>query len=315
MMDGIVNFAVLLLFLTLFLYGCYAIWDTNQIYREADAAQYEKYKPSEEDSLSYDELTSLNPEVIGWISVYGTKIDYPVVQADNNEKYINTNVKGEYSLSGSIFLDSHNKKDFTDFNSILYGHHMERNAMFGDVEKFKGNDYFSSHKFGNLYVNGRNYGVEFFAFLEVDAYESEIYAPGIKGDEARRTYLDRLLAKSTNNRDITIGIREGIVLLSTCTADNTNGRHILVGRITDTTYPDTLKDRKMDSEGKKIDSQTWNKLLENMPVWTWLLIGELLILIVLAAFINRRKKHFNRKKMIKKRGEDTDEDDSKGKEG
>jgi len=305
MMDGALNFTVLLLFLIMFLYGCYALWDSNQIYQEADAAQYEKYKPSEEDSLSFEELISLNSEVFGWLSVYGTKIDYPLVQADNNEKYINTNAKGEYSLSGSIFLDYRNKKDFTDFNSILYGHHMDQSAMFGDIGKFMEYDYFSSRRYGNLYVNGRNYGVEFFAFLEVNAYNSEIYAPRIEDDEAKQAYLNRLLALSTNKRDIGIGIRDRIVLLSTCTSDITNGRQLLAGRITDTTYPDTFKGSPTDSVD--IDSQSWKAFLRNLSVWVWLLLGILLILIARAVFINRRK-------MRKEKGEDADDEGySKGK--
>lgn len=312
-MDSAVNFMVLLLTLIMFLYGCYALWDSNQIYQEADASEYEKYKPSGEDSLSFEELKNLNPDVIGWISVYGTKIDYPIVQADNNEKYVNTNIKGEYSLSGSIFLDYHNKKDFTDFNSILYGHHMEQSAMFGNIGKFNDNDYFNSRKYGNLYVNGINYGVEFFAFLLVDAYGSEIYAPGIEGDEVRQVYLDKLLAMATNKRDIGVGIRDRIVLLSTCTSDITNGRQILVGRITDTTYSDTLGDRKTDSLQGRIDSQSWKAFMRDIPVWLWLLIGVLLVLFVMAVFINRRKKYYNRKKMKNEKGEDANEDNSKGK--
>lgn len=300
-MDSAVNFTVLLIFLILFLYGCYALWDSNQIYQEADASQYEKYKPLEEDSLSFEELKSLNPEVIGWISVYGTKIDHPIVQADNNEKYVSTNVKKEYSLSGSIFLDYRNKKDFTDFNSILYGHHMEQSTMFGDIGKFKENDYFNSRKYGNLYVNGVNYGVEFFVFLQVDAHDSGIYAPGIKGDEARQAYINRLLGMSVNKRDIDICIEDCILLLSTCTSDITNGRQILAGRITENTYPDTFGERTTDSEERKIDSQ---------PVWLWLLIGVLLIVIAMVVFINKRKKHSNSKEMRKEKGEDADEDHS-----
>lgn len=312
-MDSAVNITVLFLFLTLFLYGSYSLWDSNQIYQEADASRYERYKPSKEDSLSFEELKSLNPEVIGWISVYGTKIDYPVVQADNNQKYVNTDVKGEYSLSGSIFLDYHNKKDFTDFNSILYGHHMEQSAMFGDIGKFKENAYFSSRKYGNLYVNGIHYGVEFFAFLEADGYDSVIFAPGIKGDEARQAYLDKLLIMSTNKRYIGVGINDCILLLSTCTSDITNGRQILAGRITDTTYPDTSGNRTTDSEKRRIDSQSWNAFLMGIPVWLWILAGVLLILIVMTIFINRRKKYSNRRTMRAEEGDGADEDYSKDK--
>ncbi len=69
--------------------------------------------------------------------MFGTHIDYPITQTDNNEKYVNTGADGEFSLAGSIFLDYQNSQAFTDFNSILYGHHMEKGAMFGDLENFQ----------------------------------------------------------------------------------------------------------------------------------------------------------------------------------
>ena len=119
--DGIVNLAVLVLFLALAGYGCYAIWDSRQIYSGADAALYETYKPQSTDTESFEELQKINPEVIGWLTVYGTSIDYPLVQSDDNQKYVNVNAKGEYALSGSLFLDYRNKADFSDFCNIIYG--------------------------------------------------------------------------------------------------------------------------------------------------------------------------------------------------
>ena len=175
--DGIVNLAVLVLFLALAGYGCYAIWDSRQIYSGADAALYETYKPQSTDTESFEELQKINPEVIGWLTVYGTSIDYPLVQSDDNQKYVNVNAKGEYALSGSLFLDYRNKADFSDFCNIIYGHHMEKKSMFGEVEEFKEQDFFDSHRYGFLYSDGKERGLEFFAFLE-DAFStsSKIFA-------------------------------------------------------------------------------------------------------------------------------------------
>ena len=121
LLDGAVNFAVLTDFLLLFALGCYVLWDSKQILQAADTNRYEVYKPTEDKSKSFEELQALNPEVIGWVTVDGTHIDYPVTQASDNDKYVNTDAEGKYSLAGSIFLDYRNQKDFTDFNSILYG--------------------------------------------------------------------------------------------------------------------------------------------------------------------------------------------------
>ena len=93
-------------------------------------------------------------------------------RASDNDKYVNTDAEGKYSLAGSIFLDYRNQKDFTDFNSILYGHHMADHAMFGDLADFKNRTFFDAHPSGNLYYGGSNHKVDFFAFLEADAYDS-----------------------------------------------------------------------------------------------------------------------------------------------
>ena len=86
---------------------------------------YEIYRPTEEDYGNFDELKAQNSDVCGWITIYGTHVDYPIVQSEDNSTYLMRNPRGEYSLSGSIFMDYMNQKDFSDFNTIIYGHHMD----------------------------------------------------------------------------------------------------------------------------------------------------------------------------------------------
>ena len=234
--NSIVNGAVLLTFLLLFAYGCYALWDSGQVYAASDAAQYEVYKPDVDDSLSFEALMAQNSEVFGWLNVDGTNIDYPLVQADDNDKYINTDVLGKFSLGGSIFLDYRNDRHFTDFNSIIYGHHMEKAAMFGELANFKGRDYFESHRYGSLYYDGQNHRLEFFAFLETDAYDSDIYTPALLSGQ-REEMIESLASKATHWREIDLDGGDHLVLLSTCTSDSTNGRHVLVGKILDGEAP------------------------------------------------------------------------------
>lgn len=99
--DCAINLLIILCFLPPLLYGIYAIWDSNQVYQQADSSLYETYKPSEA-TLSFEELQKINSEVFGWLTIEGTHIDYPLVQAANNSKYVNTDVKGEFSLSGMV---------------------------------------------------------------------------------------------------------------------------------------------------------------------------------------------------------------------
>jgi sortase B len=239
----IINTSVLIIIMLLSAFAVYALWDSNQLYDSADKANYSIYKPSAADEgKSFKELQSINPEVIAWLSVYGTNIDYPVTQGQDNMKYINTNAEGEYSLSGSIFLDSGNNSSFTDFNSIVYGHHMEKKTMFGEIGAFADKEVFDSHPYGNLYVDGQDYGLEFFAFVHADAYDSTVYTVNVS-EENRQDYLNGLLAKAVNKRDIDVTTDDRIIMLSTCSSSSTNGRDILVGRITDKTYEDRFENK------------------------------------------------------------------------
>lgn len=289
--NGMINFGVLLIVLLLVIFSCYALWDSNQIYHAADAAQYEIYKPrAEDEGLSFGKLQKQNPEVFAWLTVYGTHIDYPIAQGENNMKYVNTNAFGDYSLSGSIFLDCGNAKDFSDYNSILYGHHMEKQAMFGEIGLFSDQNYFEARRYGNLYYQGTDHGLEFFAFLHADAYDKAIFMPGIKGTENQQAYLNNLLAQAKFTRDIGVTTDDQILLLSTCSSDSTNGRDILVGRVTSTRYQDTFNTNKMDTAGGKatVDSQSgpWAAL----PLWLRIAAPALALLILLILVLFNRKK-------------------------
>ncbi|MCL2158106.1 MAG: class B sortase [Oscillospiraceae bacterium] len=234
--NGVLNYILLTVIVIVIAFAGYALWDSSQIYQAANKSQYALYKPTiENQGKSFRELQALNAEVFSWLSVYGTNIDYPVVQGPDNMKYVNTNAEGLYSLSGAIFLDYANNKDFSDFNSILYGHHMAKRVMFGEIGDFSSKDVFEANRYGNLYFDGKDHGIEFFAFLHADAYDSSVFSANIK-EEKRQEYLDNLLDKAIYTRDIGVGIDDHIVLLSTCSSDSTNGRDILVGRIAKTTF-------------------------------------------------------------------------------
>lgn len=288
LLDSIINLMVLLLFLTGMAFGGYALWDSGQLYQEAEAERYEQYKPVAGDSLTFVQLQEINPDVFGWLTVYGTNIDYPLVQGEDNAAYVNTSVTGESLLSGSIFLDYRNRKDVSDFNSILYGHHMDRQVMFGEIGEFSDEAYFEEHQYGNLYVNGRDYGIEFFAFLQVDAYDSRIYTPAIEGEADRRGYLEYLLAKAKYTRPVGVGSSDHLMLLSTCTSDATNGRHILVGKLSTTVYDDPFrKETAWEFGGRNL----WERLRQ-IPVWLWaiLLLAAGMFPVIVKRRKGRRKK-------------------------
>lgn len=237
---SVVNFTALVLAVVLVGIGCYALWDAEQIYNAADAQAYALYKPSVEDEgASFEELQRVNEDVFSWLTVYGTHIDYPVLQGKDNMQYVSLDAKGDYAGTGSIFLDSSNNRDFSDFNSILYGHHMEREAMFGEIERFSDKTFFDERRYGNLYYDGKDHGLEFFAFLHTNADDTSVFSSAVS-ETMQQSYLEGLLTKARHTRDIRVTTEDRIVLLSTCSAESTHGRDILIGRITDAPFEDVF---------------------------------------------------------------------------
>ncbi|MCL2491884.1 MAG: class B sortase, partial [Coriobacteriia bacterium] len=279
------------LILLLLLAGCYAMWDSRQVFEQAQASQYEKYRPTNENGgKTLEELKALNPDVFAWLSVYGTSIDYPVVQGRNNMTYVNTNAEGRYSMSGAIFLDYRNSRDFSDFSSILYGHHMDKTAMFGEIGLFVEKRYFDERKYGMLYYSGQEHGLEFFAFLHVDAYDDAIFNPMIKGEEAQQLYLETLLERAIHVRALSVSPDDHLVLLSTCSSESTNGRDILVARITDEVFEDPFEGLEEETSriAQTIGSLSWWKLA---PLWVK--VSSIIVLIafvILVLLLNERRR-------------------------
>jgi sortase B len=269
--------------------GLYALWDADQVFREAEFANYATYKPTV-DPLSFEELKAINPEVFAWLTVYGTHIDYPVNQGEDNMKYVNTNAMGNYSLSGAIFLDNNCKRDFSDFSSILYGHHMEKNAMFGELGQFANKKYFDDRKYGSLYYDGRDHGIEFFAFLHVDAYDGKVFRTGITGESAQREYLAMLLERAMHTRETDVTINDRFVLLATCSSGTTNGRDILVGRITDELYEDAFMTTETTGAPRIPGTDGLVSLWELIPLWAKLAAAAALLLTAALALDHMRRR-------------------------
>jgi len=291
--NGAVNFCVLIAVLLLLSFGGYALWDYGQVYHAAGAEHYATYKPTNANGdLSFQDLKAVNKDVVSWLTVYGTHIDYPVVQGENNLKYINTDAKGRYSLSGAIFLDTGCSPDFSDFNSIVYGHHMENTVMFGEIGMFSDKGYFDAREYGSLYFDGKEHGLEFFAFVHADAYDESVYRIKISGQAAEQAYLDLLSQIATNIRsEVQVTPDDRIVMLSTCSANSTNGRDILIGKITDTVHDDPFATEKTDNTKATPTIKALPGVLAQIPVTARVIIaGSLSLLILLAIVLTYKSK-------------------------
>jgi len=288
--NSAVNYIVLTVILILIAFAGYALWDSNQIYQAADKSHYAIYKPTiEDEGKSFKELQAINAEVFAWLTVYGTNIDYPVTQGPDNMKYVSTNAEGLYSLSGAIFLDSHNSKDFSDFNSILYGHHMEKKKMFGEIGNFSDKDIFDANRYGNLYFDEKDHGLEFFAFVHTDAYNSAVFTANVEATQSQ-AYLDNLLANAMYTRDIGVTADDRIILLSTCSSNSTNGRDILIARITDETYEDPFINDNKNNGKKQTGTNGQGGLAKELHLLNLILVILLIVLVIIIYYRRKNRK-------------------------
>ena len=177
-LNGLLDTGLVILFSVFLLIGGHIMADTLYIYSGASQRGALVYKP-EGKGGNAESLKELSKDCIGWITVDGTGIDYPLMQGRSNSEYLNTDPFGEYALSGSIFLDSRNTKDLSDGYSVIYGHHMEGGAMFGALDRFLDRSLFESHRTGRITLSGGGvYEFRIFSVLTCNARDSEIFDVG-----------------------------------------------------------------------------------------------------------------------------------------
>ncbi len=320
-MNFIFDICFIALMLFLLLFAGYARWDSQQVYTAADPIQFLQYKPSPPEMVPFEELQEINPDALGWLTIYDTNIDYPVVIGEDNEYYLNHNAKREPEGSGAVFLDYRNNRHFTDFNTIIFGHHMAQNKMFGDLDLFLEEDFWNAHEYGNLIYDNQNHGLQFVAMLQCDAYDFFIYRPAVKGEETRVRYINHIYETAkfvrgvntetlhqmqkadtfANIRTSPVTPDDHIVLLSTCSADLTNGRFILVAKILDHPVENPFPDSAEHKVRQGIDTARITARLGKLSVFTWLLIIILLIILVLILYL--LSTYLYKKKLERENGE------------
>lgn len=273
-LDEAVNLAMLSLFFAVLLLALYAGYDARHIDAEASSSAYAAYKPVDAEHLTFDELIAKNPDVFGWLSLGDTTVDYPLVQGSDNDHYINTNVYGDFSLTGTIFLDSRNARTMTDPVSILYGHHMEGPIMFGVIDRYETSSFFDTHRTGTLYYDGLNHPLNVFAFVRTDGYNTAIYAPNTTPSE-KPQFLESVKATSVIYRE-DYDSSLPLLLLSTCESGTTNGRMLLVATI---------------GEGVPPSGETaTHKSFWDLYKWQCLALLVLLLFLLLLLLLGKRKK-------------------------
>lgn len=162
-------------------------------------------------------LRAENGDVVGWLMIPDTELSYPVVQGEDNQFYLNHTWNGARSSVGAIFMECQCDPGLGDFNTIIYGHRMNNNSMFGALSKYREADFWKAHPKVYLAVDGRVCVYDVFAACEVTT-EDIIYGLGITTPKKKLELISFALENSAIDTGISPDAEDQVLTLSTCTS-------------------------------------------------------------------------------------------------
>ena len=226
---------IILLFLILSLsFGLYNIFKIHKELSNAEEIKEELIElveipeePSEEPTfeVDFEELKKINSNVVGWIVIDSTQINYPIVQGDDNDYYLNHSFDKKWNSLGSIFMDYQSSNDFSDYNTFIYGHHTKNGSMFGEIYKYMDYNFYLEHPTFNLYTPNGNYVVEILS-ASLDKASSDSYNQTFNSLEEYNNYLDLIIGKSNYKTDSDIDYKtDKIITLYSCSHESNRAKN------------------------------------------------------------------------------------------
>lgn len=238
----------------------YSYWDhQNEYHKVADIANANDLAglALEDMTVDWDALLAINPETVGWIYIPGTIVNYPILQGDDNSKYLTYAFNGEedfITFAGAIFLAAENARDFSDPNNIIYGHHMNDGSMFAFVNTFTEQSAFDANRTIYILTPQGNYRLETFSMVITTG--SDLLAQSTFVDENDMlSYVQDKINRSVVSGGVdaaTIVERGKIFSLSTCDYSIYDGRSVLFASVVESTVD---ADKTQEQEGQLINPE------------------------------------------------------------
>ena len=166
--------------------------------------------------LDLASLRETNEDVLGWIHIPDSPIDFPLMESEDNADYLNTTWDGKSSSLGSIFLECMNAPDLQDFNTIIYGHNIRGGKMFGSLHYFRDQAYQEAHPHVYIVTDDGVRRYEIFAAYEAPVV-SDTYRLYFEDDARKLSSLEHYVGSSVWHTDKELGVDDHILTLSTCT--------------------------------------------------------------------------------------------------
>ncbi|MBQ1388383.1 MAG: class B sortase [Clostridia bacterium] len=200
--------------------------------KKNDSSKKEK-KDVVNGDVNFTELWKVNPDMYAWIKIPNTNIDYPVLQTDGDDAfYLSHNYKKEYEFAGSIYTEKLNKKDFSDPNTVLYGHNMLNGSMFRTLHNFRDPDFFAANPYIYIILPDRTLTYEIFSAYEYDDRHL-LYSFDFNDKQVFADYLkyatDPTESMMCNRREIEVTADDKIITCSTCLGNIETSRYLVQG--------------------------------------------------------------------------------------
>ncbi len=226
-------------FLGVFLFSTYQLYTILHAYqagndtyeRIAADARHSSRTEEETDEISFDVLREINGDVIGWLELPETVIDYPVVQGKDNAYYLEHLFNHDVNHMGSLFMDYRSDPSFADRITPVYGHHTNSGAMFCILENYKEQSFYDDHPVFIYTTPEHRYLFEAYAGTLMDA-KNDFLRTSFGSDGDYLNYIRDFRRRSTFLSDTEITAEDRAVFLLTCTADFEDARYVLVCRLT-----------------------------------------------------------------------------------
>ena len=188
----------------------------------------------------FDALKEQNEDIYAWIIVPGTQVDYPVLQSETDNYYLEYNLDHTKGYPGCIYTNACNSKDFSDYNTVLYGHNMKKGTMFGSLHSFEDETFFEEHDKIYVYTEDRRLT---YTIREAVRF-SDVYIPAyypVNELSGRNAFLEDLLGYLDNSashirEDVTVSDEDRLITRSTCVSGERNHRYLVVGVLTEEAY-------------------------------------------------------------------------------
>lgn len=191
----------------------------------------------ENNTTNYDlkNIYDLNHDVIGWIKIDGTNIDYPVMQ--NKDYYLYRNIYKEYSSHGTPYLADNCNIETSD-NLVIYGHHMNDNSMFSQLDDYKKRDFYKKHKFIKFYTMKNNITEENLYEI-ISVFKTVVYTNNsfqyykyinFRDEEEFKCFSKKCNDLKLYSTDSTMNFKDKLITLSTCEYSQKNGRMVIIAK-------------------------------------------------------------------------------------